>query len=286
MKRGALRIKSLFFLTPSLLGTLVLFVLPVFVVIFYAVTDYGGSFVGLDNLSALLQNEAFTLAAKNTVLLCAAAVPLAVVLSLLLAMLLNNKLPGASKFRSAMLSPLFVPVACVVMVWRIFFHENGSLNSLLTLLGASPVDWFHTDASRFMVVLLYLWKNLGYNMVLFLAALVRVPREINEMAALDGAGPLRRFFRIQLHYISPSVLFVTVLSFISAMRIFREVYLLAGAYPAQPMYLIQHFMNNTFGAMDFQKLCSAAIVVALALFVIIGLLFLVESRLGKDMEEK
>lgn len=279
--------KSALFLTPSLIGTVLLFVLPFSVVIFYALTDYGSkSFAGLKNFAWLLQNDAFRLAAKNTGLLCALAVPSAVILSLLLALLLREKLPGKSKFRTAILSPLFVPVASVVMIWRILFHDNGAINALLTQLGADPVDWFRSGAARYMVLLLYLWKNLGYNMLLFLAALAGIPREIEEAASVDGAGCLRRFFGIQLYYISPTVLFVTVLSFISAMKIFREVYLLAGAYPGEALYLLQHFMNNTFRSMDYQKLCSAAILLALAMLLVVGALYWAESRLGKDMEER
>lgn len=279
--------KSALFLTPSLLGTVILFVLPFSVVVFYALTDYGSKeFVGLENFSRLLQNDAFCLAAKNTGILCALAVPSAVILSLLLALLLQEKLPGKSKFRTAILSPLFVPVASVVMIWRILFHDNGTINALLTQLGADPMDWFRSGAARYMILLLYLWKNLGYNMLLFLSALAGVPREINEAASVDGAGCWRRFFNIQLYYISPTILFVTVISFISAMKIFREVYLLAGAYPGEALYLLQHFMNNTFHSMDYQKLCSAAILLALAMLLIIGVLYFVESRFGKDMEER
>ena len=135
-----------------------------------------------------------------------------------------------------------------------------------------------------MVILLFLWKNIGYDMILFLAALSNVPVDIQEMAMLEGAGSVRIFFQIKLRYIFPTILFVTILSLINSMKIFREVYLLTGKYPYDGLYLLQHFMNNTFESMDYQKLSAAALVMAAVMVIIIGLLFLVDNQLGKDVE--
>lgn len=103
---------------------------------------------------------------------------------------------------------------------------------------------------------------------------------------LEGAGSGRIFFSIKLRYLSPTILFVTILSLINSMKIFREVYLLTGKYPYDGLYLLQHFMNNTFESMDYQKLSSAALLMALVMVVIIWLLFLVDTHLGKDVEEE
>ena len=143
-----------------------------------------------------------------------------------------------------------------------------------------------SEFNRYVVVLLFLWKNVGYDMILFLAALSNVPTDIQEMAMLEGAGSVRIFFQIKLRYIFPTILFVTILSLINSMKIFREVYLLTGKYPYDGLYLLQHFMNNTFESMDYQKLSAAALVMAAVMVVIIGLLFLVDNKLGKDVEEE
>ena len=103
---------------------------------------------------------------------------------------------------------------------------------------------------------------------------------------LEGAGSVRIFFQIKLRYIFPTILFVTILSLINSMKIFREVYLLTGKYPYDGLYLLQHFMNNTFESIDYQKLSAAALVMAAVMVVIIGLLFLVDNKLGKDVEEE
>ena len=135
-----------------------------------------------------------------------------------------------------------------------------------------------------MVLLLFLWKNLGYNMILFMSGLANIPKELLEVASVEGASPFYKFFNIKLRYLSPTVLFVTILSLINSFKVFREVYLLTGDYPYESLYMLQHFMNNTFRALDYQKLSAAAVVMALVMVVIIALLFWIEDAFGKDVE--
>ncbi len=282
------RLVSVGYLLPSLLGVLLFFVLPFLVVIVYAFVNNSVQmkFVGWDNFKAVLQNAAFQLAAKNTAIFSVTAVPLAVILSLLLALLLSAKLPGKSQFRTVFLSPMMVPVASIVLLWQVLFHYNGAVNEVTAaLFHLDKLDWLKSDYNRYVVLLLFLWKNLGYNMILFLAALSNIPKEVLEMATLEGAGAVRQFFAIKLRYISPTVLFVTILSLINSFKIFREVYLLTGNYPYDGLYLLQHYMNNMFRNLDYQKLSTAALLMAAVMAVVIGLLFLVEYRYGRDIEE-
>ena len=282
------RLTSVGYLLPSVAGVLVFFVLPFLVVIAYAFTNNSVQmdFVGFDNFKSVLSNSAFRLAAKNTAIFSAMAVPLAVVLALLLAVLLDAKIPGKSQFRTIFLSPMMVPVASIVLLWQVLFHYNGAVNEFLSFFGVEKIDWLKSDYNRYVVLLLFLWKNLGYNMILFLAALSNVPTELVEMATLEGAGSIRTFFTIKLRYISPTVLFVTILSLINSFKIFREVYLLTGNYPYDGLYLLQHYMNNMFRNLDYQKLSTAALLMAAVMAVVIGLLFLVENRYGKDIDEE
>jgi len=121
-------------------------------------------------------------------------------------------------------------------------------------------------------------------MILFMAGLANIPRELLEVADVEGAGRTYQFFAIKLRYLSPTVLFVTILSLISSFKIFREVYLLAGNYPYESLYTLQHFMNNMFNSLDYQKLSAAAIIMALVMIVLIALLFIIENWFGKDVE--
>lgn len=278
--------RSLCFLAPSFLGVAVFFIVPFCVVVYYSLIDGVGSrnFVLLDNFIKLFNNSAFILAAKNTLHFSSIAVPLAVVLSIILALMLEARIPGKSQFRTFFLSPMMVPVASVVLIWQVLFNYNGTVNEFLLLFGADKIDWLQSEYSQVVVIILFLWKNLGYFMILFMAALANIPKELLEVADVEGASELYKFFAIKLRYLSPTVLFVTILSLINSFKVFREVYLLTGDYPYETLYMLQHFMNNTFNSLDYQKLSAAAVVMALVMVVIIALLFKAEDWFGKDVE--
>jgi multiple sugar transport system permease protein len=280
------QIKGLCFLAPSLIGVGVFFIVPFGVVVYYSLIDGVGSknFVFLDNFIKLFDNSAFKLAAKNTLTFSAVAVPLAVVLSLVLALMLECRIPLKSQFRTFFLSPMMVPVASVVLIWQVLFNYNGTVNEFLMLFGADKLDWLQSDYCMVVVIILFLWKNLGYNMILFMAALSNIPKELLEVADVEGASELYKFFSIKLRYLSPTVLFVAILSLISSFKVFREVYLLTGDYPYEKLYMLQHFMNNTFRSLDYQKLSAAAVVMAVVMVFIIALLFIIEDWFGKDVE--
>ncbi len=285
-KRGS-QLAARAMLWPSLLGIALFFVLPFGIILYYSLIDnpFTGNFVFLDNFAGLLQNRAFRLAAGNTAVFSLIAVPLAVVLPLLLAMALESRIPFQSKLRTLFLSPIMVPVVSVVLVWEILFNQNGAVNEFLSLFGVSGVDWLRSGWDKAVVVLLFLWKNLGYNMVLFLAALSSIPREVVETAQIDGAGGWRVFWHIRLRYLSPTLLFVAVLSMANSFKIFREVYLLSGRYPSEGLYMLQHFMNNLFRSLDYPTLSAATLLMALVLGGILAALFALEEKCERDVEE-
>ena len=278
--------QSLCFLSPSLLGVGVFFIIPFGVVVYYSLIDGVGSrnFVGVQNFTKLFQNSAFLMAAKNTLQFSAIAVPLAVVLAILMALMLESRIPLKSQFRTFFLSPMMVPVASVVLIWQVLFNYNGTVNEFLLLFGAERIDWLQSEHCQWVVMILFLWKNLGYNMILFMAGLANIPKELLEVADVEGASEIYKFFAIKLRYLSPTVLFVTILSLINSFKVFREVYLLTGDYPLGRLYMLQHFMNNTFRSFDYQKLSAAAVIMAAVMVVLIALLFKIEDWFGKDVE--
>ena len=278
--------RDLAFATPSVLGVGIFFILPFFVIVYYSLINspIQKDFVFLDNFINLLKNSAFQTAAKNTIQFSVIAVPLAVILPFLLAQLLECRIPLKSQFRTFFLSPMMVPVASVVLIWQVIFSNNGALNDLLMSLGMEKIDWIKSQYAQLVVITLFLWKNLGYNMILFMAALNNIPRELIEVAEIDGATPWFKFKNITLRYLSPTILFVTILSLINSFKVFREVYLLSGDYPTESVYMLQHFMNNTFKSLDYQKLSAAAVLMALVMVLLIALLFIFEDKLGKDVE--
>lgn len=278
---------SALFLTPSLIGTTLFFFVPFLVVIFYSVVNnpISKNYVGLENYSLVLENKAFRLAVANTVKFSLVSVPLVVILSLLVAFVLTSKVPGGSKIRSAILSPMMVPIASVILIWQVLFHYNGVVNEILSHFDVNKVDWFKSDYAPIVIVILFVWKNLGYNMILFMAAISAIPKELIEVATLESASSIRVFFSIKLRYLASTILFVTILSVINSFKVFREIYLLTGDYPYTSLYMLQHYMNNMFRSLDYQKMSSAAILMALVMIVLIGLLFLIENYFGRDIDE-
>ncbi len=283
---GRVKRSSGLFIAPSFLGVLLFFILPFMVVIYYSLVDnpISGRFVFLDNFVSIVKNAAFRKAVRNTFTFSAVAVPLAVVLSLALAIVLEAKLPFRSQFRTFFLSPMMVPVASIVLIWQVLFHYNGAINDVLVFFGGEKIDWLKSEYAQVVVVILFLWKNLGYNMILFMAALASIPRDILEVARLESATPMQTFFYIKIRYLSSTLMFVTIMSLINSFKVFREVYLLTGDYPYDTIYMLQHFMNNKFKSLDYQTLSAAAILMSLVMVVIIGVLFLAEDRFGKDVE--
>ena len=277
------------YLTPSFVGVFVFFFLPLILLLktSFQKSPTNSDFVGFRNYERVLTNDAFIATSKNTLTFALISVPLAVILALLVALLLNSGLPGKSLFRSFLLNPMMVPVASVVLIWQVFFSYNGVINGITAQLfeGAEKIDWLKSSYSQIVIMLLFLWKNLGYNMVLFLAALNSIPHEILESAQIDGAGPVKRFFKIKLHYLSPTIFFVGIMSLINSFKIFREVYLLTGDYPYDNLYMLQHFMNNAFTHLDYSKLSAGAIVMCVVMIIIVGGLFFAESKFDSDVEE-
>ena len=274
------------YLFPSLAGVLLFFVLPFLVVIYYSLVDnpINREFVFLDNFVRVATNKAFQQAAFNTLKFSVVAVPLAVILSLLLAMMLDYKIPFRSQFRTAFLSPMMVPVASIILIWQVLFHYNGIVNDFIGLFGAEKIDWLKSSHAQVVIVILFLWKNLGYNMILFMAALGSIPKDILEVAILESATPFQIFWHIKIRYLSSTILFVTIMSLINSFKVFREIYLLTGNYPYDTIYMMQHFMNNAFAQLDYQKLSAAAIMMSIVMVIIIGILFLTENYFGRDVE--
>ena len=281
-----LKFKSGLFIAPSFLGVMAFFIVPFGVIIYYSVLDnpISANYVGFENFKNVATNEAFMTAVKNTGMFSLIAVPLAVVLSLILAMVLDLNIPFRSQFRTFFLSPMMVPVASIVLIWQVLFHNNGAVNDVVMKFGMDRIDWMKSDYSIIVIVVLFLWKNLGYNMILFMAALASIPKDILEVARLENANPLQTFFYVKIRYLSSTILFVTIMSLISSFKIFREIYLLTTDYPYPTMYMLQHYMNNKFKKLDYQALSAGAIMMSVVMILIIGLLFIIDEYFGKDVE--
>lgn len=286
MKSAARNRKTaVLFLAPSLAGFAVFYIIPFLIGGYYSLVSspVNGKFIGLFNYSGLLNNAVFLAAAKNTLIFTGVSVPLNMAISLGFAMLLARKIYIKKALRTFFITPLVIPVASVVLVWQILFDNAGTVNNLLNDMGLQPVDWLGSSWARLVVIIVYLWKNAGYNMVLFLAGLQNIPSEYYESASIDGAGFFRKFLGITCVYLTPTAFLVMIMSIINSFKVFRETWMLAGDYPHDSIYMLQHYMNNMFASLDYQKLTSAAYMMAALVVVLVFCLFLFERRVGKSI---
>ncbi len=276
-------IKAWAFLAPSFLGVIVFVLIPFGDAIRRSFFEaMGGRFVGADNYINVLQNKAFQLAMGNTVRFTLVCVPILLLLSLLVSAMISSLKKYRSLFKTAFLIPMAIPVASVVFLWKVVFHPSGLLNILLSRLGIEGVDWISTKAFPILVIS-YLWKNLGYDMVLWVTGIDQISVNLYEAASVDGANAWEKFWYITLPGLLPTIFIVSVLSLLNTFKVFREAYLIAGTYPRDDsIYMLQHLFNNWFTKLDIQKMCSAAVMVALVIVVVILLLQGLDRKLGEE----
>lgn len=265
--------KGVLFILPSLSGVLIFWLIPYLDVIrrsfFSAVT---GEFVAVQNYKIIFKNQAFLLAATNTLRFFCICIPILVLLSLIIAVLLTRQKKCMQVLKTMFLFPMAIPVVSVVLLWQLLFHSHGLLNHLLDILSIPIVDWMNTDSSFYVLVVSYLWRNLGYDIVLWVAGIVSIPEVLYEAAKVDGADEWKCFTKITLPNLLPSLFTIVVLSLLNGFKVFREAYLVAGDYPQEKMYLLQHLFNNWYRDLSLDKMSAAAVVTGtVILFLILGL---------------
>lgn len=269
------------FLLPNLFGVLYFSLIPMMQVLFRSFQSaIGGRWVGIQNYVTVMGNAAFQRAIANTGKFTAVCIPLLIVISLVLAVLLYSIPVVGSALRSIFLMPMAVPAASVVLVWKVLFHEKGLINSALLTFGRNGVNWMGSDAAFWMLVISYLWKNLGYTMILWTAGLSAIPEGIYEAAQVDGANAWQTFLHITLPNLRGSAYTIAVLSLLNSFKVFREAWLVAGDYPHESMYLLQHLYNNWFRELDLDKIAAASVMTSAVVFILIG--FLRKAWDGED----
>lgn len=270
------RLEEISFLLPGLCGVTVFFFLPFADVIRRSfVQTISGKFCEFANYRMVIQNSAFQLAVKNTVRFLLVCLPLLLLISLILAIIVNALWTALEKkqkadftlraIKTAYLLPMAIPAASVVLLWKLMFDRQGFVNGVCHMFGLQGVDWMNTQAAFAVLVFSYIWKNLGYTMVLWLAGLASVSTEIYEAAKVDGAGCWTQFFKITLPLIRPMIFTIVILSFLNSFKVFREAYLVAGNYPQEDMYLLQHLFNNWFLDLSVDKMAAGSVLMMLVI---------------------
>jgi len=264
---------ALAFLAPSFIGILVFFLIPFADTVRRSFYDVRGvDFIGFSGYSSVLENNAFRLAAGNTVRFVAVCIPLLLAVSLIIALVLRSVRPHGRILKTSFLLPMAVPVASIVLLWQVLFHYRGLMNTALGFFGADPVDFMDSSAAFWVLVFTYLWKNSGYNMILWLAGLDGIRETLYEAARIDGANSWQCFRYVTLPGLLPTAGLISILSLLNSFKVFREAYLVSGAYPHDSVYMLQHLFNNWFLNLDISRLCAAAVMLCAVLSVIILLL--------------
>lgn len=228
----------------------------------------GGS-IGLDNFKQVLQNEAFQGATENTWHFILVCIPLLLLLSLAISIYIYENPRLGNMLKTSFLIPMAIPVTSVVLMWRFLFDDNGILNRILCSLGVNTVSWMNGSAAFWILVGSYIWKNLGYNIILWLATLDTIDPQVQSAAKLDGANGFQRLFWITLPSVKNGTFIVVVLAILNSFKVFREVYLVAGDYPHDSIYLTQHLFNNWFRELEMNKLAAGAVIDSVILIILI-----------------
>ena len=260
------------FILPNFVGFFIFTLIPVifsFILAFLKWDSFSSpEFVGLKNFSKMLNDETFWISLKNTFLYTIGVVPLTIICSLGLAILLNRKLRGVNFFRTAFFFPYVTSLVAIAVVWNMLFHPTmGPINQFLKLIMENPPGW--TSSSQWAlwaVVIVSVWRGMGYYMILYLAGLQSIPSELYEAASMDGANKANQFWNVTLPSLRPTTFFVTVMLVINCFKVFDLIQVMTDGGPGRATnVLVYQIYNEAFVKFNF----GYASAISLILFVIV-----------------
>jgi len=266
---------GLIFLIPGFAGFCVFYIWPFCVSLWYSLLSrpVNGAFVGVKNYVEMFQNLAYIKGLTNTVRFIGISVPLSMAFALIIALMIRGLVRHKEFFTLIFLIPLVIPSGSTVTFWKTLLARDGVLNGILYGFGIDKLNWLDSGLTFWVIVVIFTWKNLGFNIVLFISGLGNIPTEYYEAAWVDGAKPRQAFFRITLPNLGASSVLVLILSIVNSFKVFKEIYLITGSYPHESIYTLQHFMNNMFASLNYPKLTTAtSILVAMIALLTQGLL--------------
>ena len=260
--------EGIMLIAPLVLGCLIFYAIPFGMVIRYSFIRGAGNtrrFVGFENYRNIVENEIFQLAFGNTLKFLVIALPLVLVLAYAIALMLRSHVKKHQVLKSVLLLPYIMPIVGIVQIVELVFAETGILSQLLLSLGLPVQDWLESEYAFWVVTGLYLWKNTGYAVILLLSGLITIPNDLYEATGLDGGTKWQQFWYITVPQMWYSVFFTVVFSLINAFKSFREIFLIGGVRPHKSIYMLQHFINNSFENLNYTKLAVASVLLLLVL---------------------
>ncbi|WP_431876170.1 carbohydrate ABC transporter permease [Micromonospora marina] len=272
------------FITPQLLGTAVFVILPLVLVVWYSLHEWNvlaGSFdfIGADNYAALADDPNLGPVLRSTGVFSIGLVVLNLGLALLLAVLLNQKLRGTIVFRTLFFSPVVVSLVAWTIVWGFLLQDNGGVNGLLDTLGVDGPNWLRGEGTAMLsVIVVQVFKNVGLNMVLFLAALQGVPADLYEAAEVDGASRMRQFCRITVPLISPTIMLTSIITVVGSLQVFAQIAVLTQGGPGTSTTVLVYYLYQQ--AFQFHHFGYGA-TLSILLFVIVLALTVLQWQMRK-----
>ena len=266
------------FLLPAVIVLTVFFFIPFFQTFVLSFMDYSKSlyspnFVGLQNYVQLFHNPIFYKVLWNTFLYLIGAVPFLVIFPLFLAILINQKIRGITLYKILIYLPVIVSIVVAAIAFKWLYADQGILNYFVTLLGFEKIGWLtDTRYALWAVIIVTIWKGIGYYMIIYLAALMSVPNELYEACDIDGAGFLKKHLTVTIPHIMPTIALVSTISAISAMKVFAEIYVMTKGGPLNSSKTIVYYIyERAFENLDL-GFASAMAVVLLIIVMIFSLI--------------
>ena len=266
--------KGYLLIAPMLAGFLLFYVVPFGQVVWDSLSQGTGKsqlFVGLENYTRMFQNDMFLQAFGNTLRFLGIGLPVILVLAYALALFLKSQAQRFRMLRAVFLLPYVMPVAGTVLLVDLLFSKEGLVNRVLLALGLPLADWLQSPAAFWVMLLLYLWKSTGYAVVLLLSGLLTIPQEHYQVAQVEGASALQTFRYVTAPQMWYALFLALVFSLINAFKCFREIFLVGGEHPHESVYMLQHFINNAFANLNYQRLSVASVLLFLVIALVLGL---------------
>lgn len=276
------------FIAPNFLGFFIFTLIPVifsFVLAFMSWDSFSKpKFVGMANFTKMIQDTTFWISFRNTFLYALGVVPLTLIISLLLAILLNKKLAGVSFFRTAFFFPYVTSLVAIAVVWNMLFHPTmGPINQFLKVFISNPPGW--TTSSHWAltaIIIVSIWRFMGYYMILYLAGLQSIPKELYEASSMDGANKWQQFKNVTLPCLRPTTFFVTIMLVINCFKIFDLVQVMTDGGPGRATnVLVYEIYNEAFVKFNF----GYASAIAFVLFVIVLVITIIQFGWNKRQEK-
>jgi multiple sugar transport system permease protein len=272
------------FIAPQLLGTIVFVLIPLALVFYYSLHEWNVlantfTFVGDANYQMLLRDPNLPPVLWASAVFSFGLVVLNMSLALLLAILMDQKLKGIVVFRTLFFSPVVVSLVAWTIVWSFLLQVNGGINGMLSMIGIEGPNWLrHPNTAMLSVVVVQVFKNVGLNMILFLAALQGVPKELYEAARVDGAGKFKQFRRITLPMISPTILLTSIITIVGSLQVFAQIAVLTKGGPGVSTTVLVYYLYQQAFQFNFFGYGST---LSILLFVIVAVLTIVQWQMRK-----